>query len=144
MATVYPKPEEVQRDWWLVDLAGLTVGRAASQIASVLRGKHKPIFTPHVDTGDFVVCINADKVKFSGRKLDQKEYHRFTGYIGNMKHETARELLDRKPEEIIKIAVRRMMPRNALGRQSYKKLKVYAGGEHPHSAQTLKPLELEA
>ncbi len=144
MATVYPKPEEVQRDWWLVDLAGLTVGRAASQIASVLRGKHKPIFTPHVDTGDFVVCINADKVKFSGRKLDQKEYHRFTGYIGNMKHETARELLDRKPEEVIKIAVRRMMPRNALGRQSYKKLKVYAGGEHPHSAQTLKPLELEA
>ncbi|MCR9162189.1 MAG: 50S ribosomal protein L13 [Nannocystaceae bacterium] len=144
MATVYPKPEEVQRDWWLVDLAGLTVGRAASQIASVLRGKHKPIFTPHVDTGDFVVCINADKVKFSGRKLDQKEYHRFTGYIGNMKHETARELLDRKPEEIIKIAIRRMMPRNALGRQSYKKLKVYAGGEHPHSAQTLKPLELEA
>lgn len=144
MATVYPKPEEVQRDWWLVDLAGLTVGRAASQIASVLRGKHKPIFTPHVDTGDFVVCINADKVKFSGRKLDQKEYHRFTGYIGNMKHETARELLDRKPEEVIKIAVRRMMPRNALGRSSYKKLKVYAGGEHPHSAQTLKPLELEA
>ncbi len=144
MATVYPKPEEVQRDWWLVDLAGLTVGRAASQIASVLRGKHKPIFTPHVDTGDFVVCINADKVKFSGRKLDQKEYHRFTGYIGNMKHETARELLERKPEEIIKIAVRRMMPRNALGRQSYKKLKVYAGGEHPHSAQTLKSLELEA
>ena len=144
MATVYPKPEEVQRDWWLVDLAGLTVGRAASQIASVLRGKHKPIFTPHVDTGDFVVCINADKVKFSGRKLDQKEYHRFTGYIGNMKHETARELLDRKPEDVIKIAVRRMMPRNALGRQSYKKLKVYAGGEHPHSAQTLKPLELEA
>lgn len=144
MATVYPKPEEVQRDWWLVDLAGLTVGRAASQIASVLRGKHKPIFTPHVDTGDFVVCINADKVKFSGRKLDQKEYHRFTGYIGNMKHETARELLDRKPEEIIKIAVRRMMPRNALGRSSYKKLKVYAGGEHPHSAQTLKPLELDA
>ncbi len=144
MATVYPKPEEVQRDWWIVDLAGLTVGRAASQIASILRGKHKPIFTPHVDTGDFVVCINADKVKFSGRKLDQKEYHRFTGYIGNMKHETARELLERKPEEIIKIAVRRMMPRNALGRQSYKKLKVYAGGEHPHSAQTLKSLELEA
>ncbi|MEM6291228.1 MAG: 50S ribosomal protein L13 [Myxococcota bacterium] len=144
MATVYPKPQEVQRDWWIVDLAGLTVGRAASQIASILRGKHKPIYTPHVDTGDFVVCINADKVQFSGRKLDQKEYHRFTGYIGNMKHETARELLDRKPEEVIKIAVRRMMPRNALGRSSYKKLKVYAGGEHPHTAQQLKTLELEA
>ncbi len=144
MATVYPKPQEVQRDWWIVDLAGLTVGRAASQIASILRGKHKPIYTPHVDTGDFVVCINADKVQFSGRKLDQKEYHRFTGYIGNMKHETARELLDRKPEEVIKIAVRRMMPRNALGRASYKKLKVYAGGEHPHTAQQLKALELKA
>lgn len=144
MATVYPKPEEVQRDWWIVDLAGLTVGRAASQIATVLRGKHKPIFTPHVDTGDFVVCINADKVKFTGRKLDQKEYHRFTGYIGNMKHETARELLERKPEEVIKIAVRRMLPRNALGRQTYKKLKVYSGSEHPHSAQPLKALEVEA
>jgi large subunit ribosomal protein L13 len=141
---VYPKPEEVQRDWWIVDLAGLTVGRAASQIATVLRGKHKPIFTPHVDTGDFVVCINADKVKFTGRKLDQKEYHRFTGYIGNMKHETARELLERKPEEVIKIAVRRMLPRNALGRQTYKKLKVYSGSEHPHSAQPLKALEVEA
>ncbi len=144
MATVYPKPEEVQRDWWIVDLAGLTVGRAASQIATVLRGKHKPIFTPHVDTGDFVVCINAEKVKFTGRKLDQKEYHRFTGYIGNMKHETARELLERKPEEVIKIAVRRMLPRNALGRQTYKKLKVYCGSEHPHSAQPLKALEVEA
>ncbi|MGH1348119.1 MAG: 50S ribosomal protein L13 [Nannocystales bacterium] len=144
MATVYPKPEEVQRDWWIVDLAGLTVGRAASQIATVLRGKHKPIFTPHVDTGDFVVCINADKVKFTGRKLDQKEYHRFTGYIGNMKHETARELLERKPEEVIKIAVRRMLPRNALGRQTYKKLKVYSGAEHPHSAQPLKALQVEA
>ena len=144
MATVYAKPEEVQRDWWIVDLAGLTVGRAASQIATVLRGKHKPIFTPHVDTGDFVVCINAEKVKFTGRKLDQKEYHRFTGYIGNMKHETARELLERKPEEVIKIAVRRMLPRNALGRQTYKKLKVYCGSEHPHSAQPLKALEVEA
>ncbi len=144
MATVYPKPEEVQRDWWIVDLAGLTVGRAASQIATVLRGKHKPIFTPHVDTGDFVVCINAEKVKFTGRKLDQKEYHRFTGYIGNMKHETARELLERKPEEVIKLAVRRMLPRNALGRQTYKKLKVYSGSEHPHSAQPLKALQVEA
>lgn len=144
MATVYAKPQEVQRDWWIVDLAGLTVGRAASQIATVLRGKHKPIFTPHVDTGDFVVCINAEKVKFTGRKLDQKEYHRFTGYIGNMKHETARELLERKPEEVIKLAVRRMLPRNALGRQTYKKLKVYSGAEHPHSAQTLKALDVQA
>jgi large subunit ribosomal protein L13 len=142
MATVYPKPADVKHDWWVVDLDGKTVGRAASQIASLLRGKHKPSFTPHVDTGDFVVCINADKVVFSGRKLDDKQYHRFTGYIGNMKHETARELLARKPEEIIKIAVRRMMPRTALGRSSYKKLKVYAGTEHPHSAQNPKHYEL--
>lgn len=144
MATVYPKSNEVPRSWWIVDLKGQTVGRAATQIATLLRGKHKPIFTPHVDTGDFVVCINADKVKFTGRKLDQKEYHRFTGYIGNMKHETARELLDRKPEEVIKLAVRRMLPRNALGRQTFKKLKVYAGTEHPHSAQGPQPFELGA
>jgi large subunit ribosomal protein L13 len=142
MATEYPKPADVKHDWWVVDLDGKTVGRAASQIASLLRGKHKPSFTPHVDTGDFVVCINADKVVFSGRKLDQKTYHRFTGYIGNMKHETARELLERKPEEIIKIAVKRMMPRNALGRSSYSKLKVYRGTEHPHSAQNPKNYEL--
>jgi large subunit ribosomal protein L13 len=95
MATEYPKPADVKHDWWVVDLDGKTVGRAASQIASLLRGKHKPSFTPHVDTGDFVVCINADKVVFSGRKLDQKTYHSFTGYIGKMKLETARELLAR-------------------------------------------------
>lgn len=144
MATVYPKSNEVPRSWWIVDLKGQTVGRAATQIATLLRGKHKPIFTPHVDTGDFVVCINADKVKFTGRKLDQKEYHRFTGYIGNMKHETARELLERKPEEVIKLAVRRMLPRTTLGRQTFKKLKVYAGTEHPHSAQAPQPFELGA
>ena len=144
MATQYPKAADVQRDWWIVDLDGKTVGRAASQIASLLRGKHKPSFTPHVDTGDFVVCINADKVRFTGRKLDQKEYHRFTGYIGNMKHETARELLARKPEEIIKIAVKRMLPRTSLGRTTFKKLKVYSGGEHPHAAQNPQPFELRS
>ena len=144
MATEYPKTGEVERSWWIVDLDGKTVGRAASQIATLLRGKHKPSFTPHVDTGDFVVCINADKVKFTGRKLDQKEYHRFTGYIGNMKHETARELLERKPEEVIKSAVKRMLPRTSLGRTSFKKLKVYVGAEHPHSAQDPKPYELTA
>lgn len=144
MATVYPKPDEVQRNWWVIDLTGKTVGRAATQIATLLRGKHKPIFTPHVDTGDFVVCVNAEKVKFTGRKLDQKEYHRHTGYIGNLKTETARELLERKPEEIIKLAVRRMLPRNALGRQSFKKLKVYVGGEHPHTAQNPEAFELSA
>lgn len=144
MATTYPKPDEVQRKWWVIDLKGQTVGRAATQIATLLRGKHKPIFTPHVDAGDFVVCINADKVKFTGRKLDQKQYHRFTGYLGNMKHATAREVLATKPEEVIKQAVRRMLPRNPLGRASFKKLKIYTGGEHPHSAQNPETFELRA
>lgn len=138
MATPYPNPAEIKREWWVVDLEGATLGRAATQIATLLRGKHKPIFTPHLDAGDFVVVINADKVKLTGRKLDQKEYHRFTGYPGNMRHATARELLAKKPEEIIKQAVKRMLPRNSLGRTTFKKLKVYAGAEHPHTAQNPK------
>jgi large subunit ribosomal protein L13 len=145
MATMYPKPNEVQRSWWLVDLEGQTVGRAATQIATLLRGKHKTTFTPHVDAGDFVVCINADKVTFTGRKLDQKQYHRFTGYIGNMKHATAREVLSsNKPEEVIKQAVKRMLPRTALGRETFAKLKVYAGGDHPHVAQNPQKYELQS
>ena len=144
MGTMYPKPGEIDRKWWIVDLDGQTVGRAATQIASILRGKHKTIFTPHVDTGDFVVCINAEKVKFTGRKLDAKEYHRFTGRLGNMKSKTARELLESKPEEVIKLAVRKMLPKNALGRESFKKLKVYAGTEHPHTAQKPESYELSA
>ncbi len=144
MATSYPKPAEIVRKWWVVDLEGATLGRAASQIATLLRGKHKPIFTPHLDAGDFVVCINADKVKLTGRKLDQKEYHRFTGFIGNMKHITARELLAKKPEELIKQAVRRMLPRNALGRTTFKKLKVYAGTDHPHTAQRPETFQIRA
>ncbi len=135
MGTPYPKPGELSRSWWIVDLDGQTVGRAATQIASLLRGKHKPIFTNHLDAGDFVVCINAEKVRFTGRKLDQKHYHSFTGYLGHMKSLSAREMLASKPEEVIKQAVRRMLPRNALGRSTFKKLKVYAGTEHPHSAQ---------
>lgn len=144
MATSYPKPGEISRQWWVVDLENATLGRAATQIATLLRGKHKPTFTPHLDVGDFVVVINADKVKLTGRKLDQKEYHRFTGYIGNMKHATAREMLAKKPEEVIKQAVRRMLPRTSLGRTTFKKLKVYAGGEHPHSAQDPQAFELRA
>ncbi len=144
MATMYPKSGDVPRDWWIIDLEGQTVGRAATQIATLLRGKHKPIFTPHVDTGDFVVCINADKVVLSGRKLDQKLYHRFTGYLGHMKEETARELLARKPEEVIKQAVRRMLPRNPIGRKTFKKLKVYAGAEHPHAAQKPREYKISA
>jgi large subunit ribosomal protein L13 len=142
MATMYPKPGEVKRDWWIIDLQGKTVGRAASQIASLLRGKHKPIFTPHVDTGDFVVCINADKVVLTGRKLDQKHYHAFTGYMGHMRSVPARQMLIDHPEEVIKQAVRRMLPRNALGRATVSKLKIYAGGEHPHSAQNPKSFQL--
>ncbi len=144
MATLYPKPAEINRQWWVIDLEGATLGRAASQIASLLRGKHKPIFTPHLDAGDFVVVINAEKVNLTGRKLDQKEYHRFTGYIGNMKHFTAREMLAKKPEELIKQAVRRMLPRNSLGRTTFKKLKVYAGTDHPHQAQGPQAYELRS
>jgi large subunit ribosomal protein L13 len=144
MVTSYPNPAEIQRDWWVVDLEGATLGRAATQIATLLRGKHKPIFTPHLDTGDFVVVLNADKVRLTGRKLDQKVYHRFTGFIGNMKHFTARELLAKKPEELIKLAVKRMLPRNSLGRSTFKKLKVYASTEHPHTAQNPKAWPLRA
>lgn len=144
MATTYPKASEIQREWLLVDLDGKTVGRAATEIASILRGKHKPTFSPHLDVGDFIVCINAEKVHLTGRKLDQKKYHRFTGYIGNMKEMTAREALEKRPEEVIKAAVRRMLPRSPLGRATFKKLKVYAGNEHPHTAQAPKVHELSA
>ncbi len=142
MGTPHTKPAEIQRDWLLVDLDGLTVGRAASRIASLLRGKHKPNFSPHLDVGDFVVCINAEKVRFSGRKLDQKTYNRFTGYVGNMNTVTAREMLAKKPEQVIMSAVRRMLPRSPLGRRTCDKLKVYAGAEHPHAAQQPKPFKL--
>ncbi len=135
MGTHVPKVSEIKREWLLIDLEGQTVGRAASQIASLLRGKHKVNFTPHMDVGDFVVCINADKVKFTGRKLDQQHYHKFTGYIGHLKSVSAREALSRNPELVIKQAVKRMLPRSPLGRATFSKLKVYAGTEHPHAAQ---------
>ncbi|MEX1367337.1 MAG: 50S ribosomal protein L13 [Nannocystaceae bacterium] len=144
MATSYPKPADIQRKWWVIDLEGATLGRAATQIATLLRGKHKPIFTPHLDAGDFVVVVNAEKVHLTGRKLDQKMYHRFTGFIGNMKSATAREVLAKKPEEVIKQAVKRMLPRNSLGRSTFKKLKVYAGTDHPHMAQNPEAYELSS
>lgn len=142
MATEYPNPSAIVRAWWVIDLSGKTVGRAATQIATLLRGKHKPLFTPHLDVGDFVVCVNAEKLVFTGRKLDQKEYFRYTGFPGNTKHITARDLLVKRPEDVIKLAVKCMLPRNSLGRATFKKLKIYRGTEHPHGPQNPKPFQL--
>jgi large subunit ribosomal protein L13 len=143
MSTTHTKPAEIQREWLLVDLDGMTVGRAASRIASLLRGKHKPNFSAHQDVGDFVVCINAEKVRFTGRKLDQKTYSRYTGHIGTMTTVTARTMLAKRPEQVIKSAIKRMLPRSPLGRRTYSKLKVYAGAEHPHTAQRPKPISFD-
>jgi len=143
MSTTHTKPAEIQREWLLVDLDGMTVGRAASRIASLLRGKHKPNFSAHQDVGDFVVCINAEKVRFTGRKLDQKTYSRYTGHIGTMTTVTARTMLAKRPEQVIKSAIKRMLPRSPLGRRTYSKLKVYAGTEHPHTAQRPKPISFD-
>ena len=142
MKTYHAKKGEVDRPWYVVDLDGKVLGRAASRIAMLLRGKDRPVFTPHVDTGAFVVCINAARVKLTGDKLNKKVYYRHSGYPGGIKGEKAGDLLARKPEEVIMKAVRGMLPHNRLGRQLLKKLKVYAGPEHPHQAQQPKPLEL--
>ncbi len=142
MRTFSAKPKEIKREWYVVDAAGKTLGRLASEIAKVLRGKHKPIYTPHVDCGDFVIVINADKVRVTGRKLDQKMYYRHSGYPGGLKSISLRDLLARRPERVIELAVRGMLPKNRLGRRMIKKLKVYAAPTHPHQAQQPKPLEL--
>ncbi len=142
MKTFVAKESEVEKKWYLVDAENRILGRLASQIAIRLRGKHKPIFTPHADTGDFVVVVNAEKVAMTGQKWDKKIYYRHTGYIGGLKEITARKLRDKKPEEIIRFAVRRMLPKNSLGRRQIKKLKIYAGPEHPHQAQKPEKLEL--
>jgi|UniRef100_A0A7C3SJD0 large subunit ribosomal protein L13 len=143
MKTFMAKKDEGSRIWYLVDADGKVVGRLASRIAMVLRGKHKPVFTPHTDTGDFVVVVNADKVRLTGRKLDQKIYYRHSGYMGGLKVTNARTMLKTKPEEILRHAVRGMLPKNSLGRQLLKKLKIYAGAEHPHEAQKPQPLVWE-
>ncbi len=143
MKTFMAKKEEASRQWYLVDAEGQVVGRLASRIASVLRGKHKPVFTPHADTGDFVVVVNADKVRFTGNKLDKKVYYRHSGYMGGLKSTSARQMLKKKPEEVLRHAVRGMLPKNSLGRRQLKKLKIYAGGEHPHAAQQPQPLTWE-
>lgn len=142
MKTFTAKNETVQRDWYVVDATGKTLGRLAAELAHRLRGKHKPVYTPHVDTGDYIVVINAEKIVVTGKKLTDKKYHRFTGYIGNLKTETLGQALERHPERVIETAVKGMLPKNPLGRAMYRKLKVYAGTEHPHTAQQPQPLDI--
>jgi len=135
--------QDRERAWFVVDAEGKTLGRLATQIADVLRGKRKPTYTPHVDVGDFVVVVNAEKVAVTGKKLSDKRYYRHSGYPGGIRHRTLAEMLDRQPEEVIRKAVKGMLPRNRLARQQLRKLKVYAGSEHPHQAQKPEPLEIE-
>lgn len=142
MKTFTAKAETVRHDWYVVDASGKTLGRLASELARRLRGKHKPIYTPHVDTGDYIVVVNAERVRVTGRKLRDKVYHRHTGYPGNLRSENLERLLQRAPERAIELAVRGMLPRNSLGRRMFKKLKVVRGAEHPHAAQQPIPLEL--
>ena len=142
MKTFSAKKEDIDRAWYLVDAEGKVLGRLASRVASVLRGKTKTIFTPHMDTGDFVVVINADKVQLTGNKMEKKVYHRHSGYPGGLKTVTAKVLLSTKPQMLLKNAVRGMLPKNPLGRKMLKKLKVYAGPDHPHQAQEPQSLEI--
>lgn len=135
MKSYIAKPAEVERKWYVIDAEDNTLGKIASEVASILRGKKKPIYTPHVDTGDYVIVINAEKVRVTGKKEEQKIYKSHSGYPGGLKETTLRELRAKKPEEIIRHAVKGMMPKGKLGRQMFKKLKVYAGPEHPHTAQ---------
>ena len=135
MKTFVPSAQAVERKWYVVDAEGKTLGRMASEIARVLRGKHKPIFTPYLDTGDYVIVVNADKIKVTGKKLKQKIYYHHSGYVGGMKETTVKEMLAKKPERVVELAVRGMLPKGPLGRQMYKKLFVYAGPEHKHAAQ---------
>ncbi|MGI9227294.1 MAG: 50S ribosomal protein L13 [Gammaproteobacteria bacterium] len=142
MTTISAKPAEVTRDWYLVDATDKTLGRLASEIAKRLKGKHKPIYTPHVDTGDCIVVINAEKVRITGNKLNNKMYYRYTGYVGNLKSMNLSEMLEKHPERVIENAVKGMLPKNPLGRAMFRKLKVYAGSEHKHAAQQPQVLEL--
>ncbi|PLX86566.1 MAG: 50S ribosomal protein L13 [Desulfuromonas sp.] len=140
MSTQIAKKEDITREWFVVDLNEQVLGRAATEIARVLRGKHKPIYSPSVDTGDFVVVVNADKVKLTGNKLADKKYYRHSGYPGGIREINAEKLLEQKPEMLIKAAVKGMLPKNKLGRKMFTKMKVYAGSEHPHAAQQPKEL----
>jgi len=142
MKTYSAKKESVERDWCFVDAEGKVLGRLAAEIARRLRGKHKPVYTPHIDTGDFIVVVNAEKISFTGKKLTDKIYYHHTGYPGGLKSTTAGKMLAEKPEELLLSTVRGMLPKNSLGRQMLKKLKVYKGDKHPHKAQMVKPLEV--
>ncbi|MCK4778355.1 MAG: 50S ribosomal protein L13 [Actinomycetia bacterium] len=141
--TFMQKKEDVEREWLLVDAEGMVLGRMASQVAHILRGKHKPTFTPHVDTGDFVIIINAEKVVLTGKKLTDKMYHKHSGYIGSIKSVPYGKLLENKPEFVVREAIRRMLPKNKLARAMIKKLKIFKGPEHPHKFQKPKKIELE-
>jgi large subunit ribosomal protein L13 len=143
MKTYTATPTDRDRKWLIVDASGQTLGRLATQIADALRGKRKPEYTPHIDTGDFIVVVNAEKIHVTGNKMAQKTYWRHSGYPGGIKSRTLAEMLERRPEEVIRKAVKGMLPRNRLARQQLTKLKVYAGPEHPHAAQMPKPMEIE-
>ncbi len=140
--TYLAKPGEIEKKWYVIDAQGKTLGKLATKVAMILMGKHKPIYTPHVDTGDYVVVVNADKIVLTGKKLDQKKYYRHSGYPGGLKVVTARQLLQKHPEKLVYLAVKRMLPKNTLGRHMIKKLKVYAGPDHPHQAQKPEKLEI--
>ena len=142
MKTFFAKEQEVEKQWFLVNADNKPLGRLATEIAVRLRGKHKPIFTPHADTGDFIVVVNADRVTLSGKKWDKKIYYHHTGYIGGIKEISARKLREKSPKDLLRFAVRGMLPKNSLGRRQLKKLKIYTGNEHPHQAQQLKELEI--
>jgi large subunit ribosomal protein L13 len=142
MKTFVAKPSDRERNWLIVDASGKTLGRLATQIADALRGKRKPTYTPHIDTGDFVIVINAEKIHVTGNKLAQKRYYRHSGYPGGLKSRSLADMLDRRPEEVIRLAVKGMLPRNRLARRQITKLKVYAGPDHPHAAQQPQPMEI--
>ena len=143
MNTFMANPDKIDRKWYVVDAEGCTLGRLASEVANVLRGKNKPIYTPHVDCGDYVIVVNADKIKVTGKKLDQKIYYRHSEYVGGMKETTLPELLAKKPERVIELAVKGMLPKGPLGRSLYTKLHVYAGAEHTHAAQKPEVMEIK-
>ncbi|WP_414703619.1 50S ribosomal protein L13 [Pseudalkalibacillus sp. SCS-8] len=136
------KPKEVERKWYVVDAAGKTLGRLSTEVASILRGKHKPTYTPHVDTGDHVIVLNASKIELTGKKMSDKLYHRHTGHPGGLRTRTAQEMRDTRPEQMLELAIKGMLPKNSLGRKMSKKLHVYAGNEHPHQAQNPEQYEL--